>query len=76
MSDAANEYRRMRAECDLAIVRLQLALSNHAARQAGHPDWWTYVGDVKKARVELLQLASFLGDGEAREVLFSEGVER
>jgi hypothetical protein len=76
MSDAANEYRRMRAECDLAIVRLQLALSNHAARQAGHPDWWTYTGDLKKTRIDVLAACAFLGDDEAREILHAEGVAR
>jgi len=76
MTDAAREYRRIRVECDLAVIRLQLAFSNHAVRQAEHPEWWTYTGDLKKTRVDLLAACAFLGDDEAREILHAEGAGR
>ena len=76
MSDAAREYKRVAAECHNTIARLQLALNNHAARQAGHPEWWTYVGDLKKTRLDVLAACAFLGDDEAREILHAEGESR
>lgn len=76
MSDANREYKRIRTEIDTTIARLQVALHNHEARQMGHPEWWTFTGDAKHVRIQLLQICAFLGDDEARAILHAEGVER
>lgn len=73
---AAAEYKRASVACMNAIARLQTAMHSHAERQAQHPEWWTYVGDPKKTRLDLLAACAFLGDDEAREILGAEGESR
>jgi hypothetical protein len=69
----AREYRRLQSEIRVIIDRLPEALNAHIARQEKHPDHWSFVGDLKKARHDLLVVASFLGDEQSRETLHSEG---
>lgn len=73
---AATEYQRLRQECQKEIERLAAALGAHAERQAAKPEYWTYPGDLKHVRVELLRLSAHLGDEQAREILLAEGVDR
>lgn len=70
------EYRRLQSELRAIIDRLPETLNAHAARQEQHPAHWSFVGDLQHARIELLRVASFLGDEQSREALHSEGVER
>lgn len=74
--NAAREYQTAQTACRVALARITAALDAHAARQAMEVGYWTFVGDLKHARIELLRIAAALGDEESREVLHSEGVDR
>jgi len=76
MTDANREYKQAATACANAIARLQTVMHTHAERQARHPEWWTYVGDLRKTRLDLLAACAFLGDDEAREILHAEGESR
>ena len=72
----AVEYRRLQSEIRTIIDRFPEVLNAHIARQEQHPEFWCYVGDLKRARLDLLNVAAFLGDEASREVLHSEGEPR
>lgn len=74
--NANREYRRLQGEVRAIIERLPEALNRHVARQEQHPTHWSFVGDLKKARLDLLRVAANLGDEESREILHSEGADR
>lgn len=73
---AAREYRALQSEIRGLIERLPEALNAHGARAQEHPGHWSFVGDLKRARLDLLRIAAALGDEPSREVLFTEGVDR
>jgi hypothetical protein len=73
----AAEYKRLRSEVADLIVRLHVeVIETHAKRQAERPEYWTYVADLKHARIDLLHVLAFLGDLEAKERLLGEGESR
>ncbi len=76
MTDANREYQRIQKECRAALARLSGVLDGHAGRRAARPEYWTFVGDLKRARFDLLTVAANLGDEEAREILHAEGDSR
>jgi hypothetical protein len=76
MTDAMSEYARLQGECRVLIKMLKETLNAHEKRQAEWPTHWTFVGDVRKTRLELLALCSFLGDEPSREQLSAEGDPR
>jgi hypothetical protein len=68
----AVEYRRLQSEIRAIIDRFPEVLNTHIDRQERHPEFWSFVGDLKKARLELLEVAAFLGDEQSREILHVE----
>jgi len=74
--NAAREYRRVQGDVRAIIDRLPAVLNAHVARQEATPQYWSHVADLKKARVDLLHVAAFLGDLEAKEQLLGEGEGR
>lgn len=76
MSDAARDYARITTDLRALVARLPEVLDAHAARQQTTPAFWTHVGDVKRARLDVLHVMAFLGDLEAREILHAEGESR
>jgi hypothetical protein len=73
MTDANRAYQKYQKACRVAVARITAALDAHAARQAAEPRYWSYVGDVKQARLDLLRVAALLGDEQASETLHAEG---
>jgi Holliday junction resolvase-like predicted endonuclease len=74
--NAAREYRRVLGEIDVIVKRLPAVVNEHVKRQEATPQYWTHGADLKKARVDLLHVAAFLGDLEAKETLLAEGGDR
>jgi len=63
----AREYRRLQSEIRVIIERLPGVLNAHVAHQEEHPDHWSFVGDLKKVRLDLVHILAFLGDYDAKE---------
>lgn len=74
--NAAREYRRLQSEIRAIVERLPEALNEHIKRQEAHPEFWCYTADLQKVRRDLLEVASFMGDEQARETLYAEGGDR
>ncbi len=66
---AAQEYKGVATEVRGLIDRLPAVLDAHAGQQARRPEHWCFTGDLKKVRLDLVQILAFLGDYDAKEEL-------
>jgi hypothetical protein len=73
MANPAVEYRRLQGDIRTLIERFPVVLNEHVARQEQTPHFWSHVGDLRKARLDLLHTMAFLGDLDSKEMLLAEG---
>ena len=72
----AVEYRKLQGDMRALIERFPVVLNEHVARQEATSHYWSHVGDLRKARLDLLHVMAFLGDLDSKEMLLAEGESR